>query len=527
MYAKRDKEQKNTYLRGMKLFRNPQAFDCWLIVVAVLYGLVFALTPWGIDDFNYAYGTVDCTSPVDVAAGVWRNAADRWFYDTGRLANIVSPVFLGLLPHWIFAILSGIAMWVTFFFGIRLAGVRQGSVWAYFIVFVLTFALPWLDFAFTVIFALNYVWTGALTVVVLRFLFCRQPRGRGATVGVCLLALAAGWMHEGFSVPVIAGLFAWWLARGRRMTSVQWAMAGSYFLGFLFIVASPAVWRRAGVSVSLFEKFTWMEIIPHAVAFNIVPFAFLLLLAVVVCRRRLREHVFGDARRREFVVFTFTATLTAMAIFFSMYLGPRMGWTGTLMATLGGAAVFSALDRMPCGLRRALSLIMAVCVAANLVGTAVLQYDYMKENDEITRLFNESPTGEVYYDNLPMKLDISCFKTSGRCFNEHYPQEAFATYYHNGDGKMLQLLPSVLRGFEGKKAIACASDSTLYLYRGLLLSSEEPAEDSVIRITTDRFGTVDSRLRARPFTASDGYRWYLIIPHVAQMYPFRILDAAR
>ncbi|MGN0219536.1 MAG: hypothetical protein ACI4AX_04530 [Muribaculaceae bacterium] len=31
------------------------------------------------------------------------------------------------------------------------------------IVFALTIALPWLDFAFTVIFALNYVWTGALT----------------------------------------------------------------------------------------------------------------------------------------------------------------------------------------------------------------------------------------------------------------------------------------------------------------------------------------------------------------------------
>lgn len=61
-------------------------FNIWLIAAAALYGLIFALTPWGFDDFSY------------------------------------TPI-----------------------------------------VFALTIALPWLDFAFTVIFALNYVWTGALT----------------------------------------------------------------------------------------------------------------------------------------------------------------------------------------------------------------------------------------------------------------------------------------------------------------------------------------------------------------------------
>lgn len=500
-------------------------FDIWLVLAAVLYGIIFALTPWGIDDFNYAYGTVGCSSGVDVAAGVWKNVVERWFYDSGRLANIISPVFLGLLPHWMFAALSGFALWMTFALGMHIAGVRRGSVWSYFIVFVLTFALPWLDFAFTVIFALNYVWTGALTVAVLYLLFCRTPRGGGAVGAACLLALAAGWMHEGFSVPVLAGIGAWWLARGCRMSAAQWAIAVSYALGFVLIISAPAVWHRAAVSVSLFEKFTWIEIIPHAVAFNAVPFAFLALLSVVACRRSLRVRVFIKERRREFIVFTLVATLTAMAIFFSMYLGPRMGWTGTIMATLGGAAVLSALDGMAGSLRRALSLIMAVCVTANLVGTIILQYGYLKENEEITCLFNESPTGEVYYDNLPMKLDISCFKTSGRCFNEHYPQEAFATYYHNGDGKMLQLLPSALRGFDGTGAEVCASDSTLLIFNGLLLSREEPEEGAIVTLVTDRLGTIESRQRTRTFTAADGTRWYLIVPHATQMYTLRILDA--
>ncbi|MGM9852378.1 MAG: DUF6056 family protein [Muribaculaceae bacterium] len=499
-------------------------FNIWLIVVAVLYAVIFELTPWGFDDYTYMFGTVGCSTPGEVTAGIWHNVVNHWFYDTGRLANIISPVILGWLPHWVFALFSGFAMWITFFYGIKLAGVCEGSVRSYLIVFVLTFALPWLDFAFTVVFALNYVWTGALTVATLYLLFRRQLHTAAATWGAAAVALAAGWMHEGFSIPVLAGMFVWWLWRRRRVSRAQWTVMLAYLTGFIFILVAPAVWTRLDGTYNLFGLLSFNEIILHAVAFCIVPYVFLIVLAVVLIRKELRVKLLGDRQLCGFVAFSATATVVATIMFYVLYVGPRLGWPGTLLATLGLAALLSVVGPVSRMLRMVLSAVMAICVLVNLSGTAVLQYGYLKESENIAELFKESETGEVYYDNLPEKIDVSLFKTSSRSFNEYMPQECFSHYYSDG-AKRLQLLPSALKNFTGENLEICRSDSTLFLYKGMLLTRREPEPQTTIRLYTEDFGTVVSRLRTRAYTAADSSRWYLIIPHAVQMYGLRVEDA--
>lgn len=499
-------------------------FDTWLLAVVILYGIIFALTPWAIDDFNYAFGTVDSTSAADITAGVWDNVVQRWHYDTGRLANIISPIFLGILSHWAFAILSALMLWISVRCALALADIPRGGTAAYILVFILNFTLPWLDFAFTVIFALNYLWTTALTLAFLYYLYKKPPRGGLHLAAACLLALVAAWMHEGFSAPVIAGITLAIIIAKEKPDKARTAMIVAYLAGFALILISPAIYNRLQGADSLMGKYTLIELVPHAVAFNIVPLAFLATFVACLASKRKRRIIFATPYRKTIIIFCLGATLAAMAIFFLKYLGPRLGWAGTVFATIALMAILQPLIHLKNIITKTISTIAAAAVVANLVGTIFIQRKYYLENEIITRLYQESEDGQIYYDNLPMRLDISCYKTSSRAFNEQYPTQAFATYHSNGYDKPLILLPEALAHYNPDEAVVCRADTTLKLYRHMLITDTRPDDTKTITLR-HRGGVMDSRFRYRPFTDNEGTQHYLILPHATQIYPINILDA--
>lgn len=516
--------------RVAKIVSSKSLFDIWLVAATVLYVVIFALTPMSLDDYTYSFGTAGIDLAADKAAVIWHNCADHWQYDTGRLANLLSPIFLGLLPKIAFSIISGLLIWLSVRLMCKLAGAERGSLGSWVIALLTTFALPWFDYMFSVMFAINYVWPSALTLLTVYWILDYAPSQKRLSplrmAGMCMVAMLAGWMHEGFSVPVIAGFTVLWLLPGHRPDRRQLLLLVSFAIGALLIVIAPAFWARTSHSESQFLRMPLTESLLHGVGFNFLFFLFFVFLLVGSFSHRFRNILKNNRQLFDLTVFVAVSSIVASAIFYIFYTGPRMGWYATQFCTIGTVALgrftFRPLKRRSANI---IAVLIAVLTTVNLAAGVVEQRHLYRENEEIVNLFLQSYDGEVYYDNMPTHLSASMLKSSMRNFNEYMPMELFSQYWRK-DGVMLSLLPSQLQDFTGDKARRCSSDSTLYLVGSLLLSRDSmPDNYSKIQIKSPELGWTESRMRPRLFTARDSTRWILIVPHVTLMTGCTVTDA--
>lgn len=514
-----------------KLTNSKSLFDIWLAIVTILYIVIFALTPMIFDDYTYTLGTASITSTLEKASAIWEICKSHWHHDTGRLCNLLSPIFLGLLPKLVFSVISGIFIWMSVRLMCCLADVRRGSTGSWIIVLLVTFTLPWFDYMFSVIFAINYVWPSALTLLIVYWLLnwdtIKRELSAGQLTGMCITALLSGWMHEGFSIPVIAGMLTLWVVQKHCPDKREIILFAFYLVGTLLIIISPALWTRTANSESLFSRMSLMEQILHGVGFNIMFFIFFTFLIICSLKRRFRDILNENKKLKSLTIFVTASSLVASIIFYLFYTGPRMGWYATQFCSIGivalGHNLFPPMKRTSGYI---VDSLIATLIITNLTTAVIEQKNLYDENKEIVNLFLQSPNGEVYYDNIPTHVSMSFLKSSMRNFNEYMPMALFSEYWRENEDVMLSLLPSKLHNFTADRVSVCGSDSTLYLKDGLLLSRDSvPDNYSKILINTPEMGWVESRLRPRCFTAADSTRWILIVPHVTLMTGCSVTDA--
>lgn len=513
-----------------RLNNSRSLFDVWLIVVVMLYIAIFALTPMCVDDYFYSFHSASLTSPFDKAAAIWQNCQDRWHYDTGRLCNLMAPVFLGLLPKIVFSIISGFFIWMSVRLMCRLAGVGRGSVGSWVIVFLVNFALPWFEYMFTVIFALNYLWPSALSLLfvywMLNFNAVVEKQSPSRFVVMCGIAVLTGWMHEGFSVPVIAGLTATWALTRHRPAKREFILFLCFVVGFMLIVASPALWCRTENMEPYFRFLSPGRKIFYGIGCNSLFFGLCLFLIYLVVRRRMKR-LFVDAPNiRPLIIFILASSIAATALFFKFYTGPRMAWYATQLCSIGlvavGNKVFTPVKR---SVGHILKSAIAFLVFFNLTFAVVEQNKLYNESEEIVRLFLDSPNGDVFYDNIPRHISPSLYKTSIRYFNME-SLGIFSHYWRENDDVMLTLLPTRLKNFEPASAMPCRSDSTLFIKDGLLVVRESAvAGKDWIRIETTETGWTETTIHRKFFSAADNSRWALIDPYISSLGGFHVTDA--
>ena len=216
----------------------------WILtaLAVVIYSAISWLVPYQLDDIFYM-------DWLRVSSdGYFGFAGSHWLHQNGRLGNLLCPLLLCYLPKWLFALLTGACVGGLLVFSYKL-GVRHAGVdWKRFSMFWLVFAfvLPWHDNIMVADFALNYLLSGFLTMFFLLMLFENERVG---VVGL-LLGLAAGWSHEGVSVPVLAGLTFLLAMKRMRLSHDKKMLSLAYLLGAVVAVSSPGLWSRAVGSVS-------------------------------------------------------------------------------------------------------------------------------------------------------------------------------------------------------------------------------------------------------------------------------------
>lgn len=511
-------------MRGIERDRQEEAAVMALTaVLAALFGVLYTLVPLMADDTWYLQ---DSTGPY----GSWERfqttvatCFDHWQWDTGRLSNMMSAPFLSLLPKWVYATLTAFAIWIIYQLGHLLSKTGAMSISNAVWIAAVTLLFPWFDYMLTVVYSVNYVWELALGLGL--FWLLRQaeegrPFSRWQLPLLFLIGVAAGWWHEGFSVPALCGLTAYYLIERRRPSRAEWALLLGLLAGALVIFCMPAFWAMKEARESNLVKSVLWETLFNVVAFDCIYYLYIFLLALALCVRRWRQRILADRQGAAFLGLVLAFGTVATLIYMKYYNGPRTGAFPQMVCLIGVLYLFRYLHPSSVARIWQYGAMALACIlsAVNLIAAIPAQIQLTKEYEEVFGQWERIGAEEgqtVFYDQTPVRIGIDLLKPTYQTLNNPYGL------------KGLNLVPSVLKDFKPGREGAQDCGDGLWLYRNrLVLEGSVPDGERIEVMLQTPDGEELSRTRTYSFTTPEGVVCTYIQPHAQTLNEnLRILSA--
>ena len=273
----------------------------WLAML-IIAGLVFLVQNWWTwlycDDFTYAFCLgpqgVDFSRPITGIRDVLVSQYYHFLNTHGRILAIgLDQWFLGLREKHLFDVCNALVFTGYIWLMQKVSG-RTG--WSYTLLTIVVVYGCMRAFGQVFLWqtgCLNYLWGGFFNLAFLYVLRRHQDDDNLKHSALpCLLALAAGWWQESFSIGVLSALgvvllWSWW--KHKKVARVPLLMGIAYFAGTMVILCSPGNLGRTA-DEGIFGEYVithWWRNIIH-VLINVRVFWLLVAAAVV---QQLRHKV--------------------------------------------------------------------------------------------------------------------------------------------------------------------------------------------------------------------------------------------
>lgn len=280
-----------------------------LLTVWFLYAVLSQLTPFLYDNlvfdalylgFNGGEDTFNVDAFLDYAEYMRR--IDNW-----RLANLVAPltsVVLDCKP--VFSMLTGLCIACMVFVPLSECSrncrfISAVAIWAGYTLF-----LPWRNNILTGDYALNYIYSSALCMLLFSLVFkTLRIASSLSVVGMLLLSVIVAAWHEGISVPAGTALLAYmgFWSRGRCHWSV-WVCGIILFCGGLAWSLASNLTQRICMEI---PSAAIVESPFKTLVFNALCLVLMAAIAIATFWQRLRPSLKTVASRPAFVIFALTA----------------------------------------------------------------------------------------------------------------------------------------------------------------------------------------------------------------------------
>lgn len=493
-----------------------------VVITLLFFAAMYAISPLQVDDFWYlgdSYGK----PVIDAFMITVAEMVDHLNYDTGRLANIINPPFLTIIPQWIYGLLSTVCIWILLYVGRRMTSISVQSFRAFLLLTGIVVALPWTDYMFSIVQSLNYLWSSAMMLPAIWYVMRAQkgePFGAGKTIAISALCFLAGWMHEGFSIPILFGLAVYALVLLERPRKTTLLFVAMMTLGAVCIFLPPAFWSRLQRTDSFLSLFTGWEMISSILVFNCLYFVLIAVLGMSMSVMRVRRRILRERRQLAMMAFFFASASASVALFVLYYTGSRMSWLPQLMSGLGVLYCFGFYRfRLHAPWRWVWGGLVSLLLCAHYCMALKRQTELTRECGIIVEKYLDSPSGVVFYDNIKPTVDLSLWKPSFRQFNLPYASGKFSEYYKPGRPQ-LNLFPSALKCVDLNRAKP-TSDTSLIIYGRHILALHPVSEQRVKHLEgkMKNGDWISSRFLATEFTDSAGNNFVLITPHLQTVFP--------
>ena len=225
-----------------------------LLIVAGIVFFIFNLnTTLKGDDLGFLYtSSGDGLKKVESLSECFKAIAFQYHDTNGRLADIMARLLCCIVGKGIFNVLNTLVFMLLIHVTTRWIA-RKNS--AFVLALTLLFVLVLIPFPGETMLwisgAANYMWNATFTLALL--LFVRHQAGKPLSwkKGILLVptAVVAGQMGEIVSLPTLAAMF-FFIVLNKRFTDKRlWLVMLAYAAGVALILASPAIWNRAGTDL--------------------------------------------------------------------------------------------------------------------------------------------------------------------------------------------------------------------------------------------------------------------------------------
>lgn len=416
------------------------------VIVSAATAVGFALFPHIADDLfsaslcrqSYLYGE-------PVSAEAYLDKVRSILYGNHfRLCNLLMPLVI-LLPRWLPAAISGIALFFIYLLAARLGRCDRRPLRFALLVLVLTVAYPWLDQLYLTSFQLPYLWGVAAAVGLLWLLLYEHDN--------CTLAAMAGYIvgfwHELAAGALLVTIVATCIRYPRmRRLSVALAAVG---LGLgIATIAVSFLFSRSGTAYFLPEI--------HRVATVAFLFPSFIYLLVGTCRFRYLDSL-------GFSLFVATATSTAICFYFCV--GPRTTAFGTLCALAGLFRLLPGRRLIPARLSAISAVMILAAVVAHYVAVDAMSRRLSRETKYILDAYSADPHGTVFApmtlreDASPLLLGKPYYDWWAHSAGRRVFEWMYSTLRHT-----INVVPRDLRGFTPVEAAHVPGSESIFLYRG-------------------------------------------------------------
>ncbi|MCM1021886.1 MAG: DUF6056 family protein [Muribaculum sp.] len=486
---------------------------CRYLVMAafIVYAVLSYFTPLQVDDLWYLAQYIG----ADSRTGYLSMCIDHWLMQNGRLGNMICPLFVGIFPPIVRAVLIAAAVVCLMVMSIELWQRSAKLVPVRFVMFWLLFVvcLPWHDNIFVDDFALNYVLSALLNVLFIRYLICDE-RVRWWRLP---LALLAGWSHEGVSVPLLLAVSLVILLFRIRLSRRRIVLMIAYVCGILLVVASPGIWQRAGGAETQlgFRHFARVAVVWFPAVTG-------LLVAVSVCAivPRWRSVVIRAMHNMMFVLAIVVALLTYAVVIYSGA-SFRAAFFSELLAIVAFLSVF-----FPGGLARYSRWLVIgglSFLALFFVGLIKWQYIFYCQSKTITEKLVSQNGGAVYGQIKYYAPFFTLGQTTDGQWRNPLNYQLLNEFYNFKYPSVA--LPYELEGFKAEDSAECLAGDAGALrvgeYYVLPQNERMLAENNIygpmymwgsFRVTTESGNEHGVYASLLGFETAGGSIWYLFLP---------------
>ena len=301
----------------------------WMViaVVAVAFAVLNFLTPEYHDDFVYKFmfegGTVNYDHPVRTIGDIVASQVEHYQSVNGRsLVHFLVQLFTGLLGKPIFNLLNAL-VFALFLLLLGRRACRNVSgdgrdIFVLTLTLALVLLLPrFMDTFLWMTGSVNYLWSA--TAVLLFLVMYERRRMLPAGWGMALplvVALLAGWTHEGITLPLAISLVIVNLRYMRSNGGKQglW-LALAFLAGACLTALAPGTLARSGETGGLSASSLGLKAVAGITVLSQLRLVYLALLLGIILWFRDREAVKRVLARDAYLVLA--AVLSLGIVFYS------------------------------------------------------------------------------------------------------------------------------------------------------------------------------------------------------------------
>ncbi len=470
------------------LWKKSLPYICGALAVALAYTILYCLHPVLYDDWNYLeqmQGFLADPSPRswwhDFSVGV----IQRYSLDNIRLANILY-LLICPLPQWIPSVIAGAALFITFLFGARLAGVWRRNLFAFAAMIALYMCIePWYEGMLLKTFAFNYSLPSALALWSARMILRQKPSG---IIAVIPCAYIIGLWHEAFTISILGGILLLVILypRYRSVTTATWS--GCLILAILTLYLAPGTALRSE-GMSTFENLyrLWLGLRLGALFY-----LFFIITLIIFLNSRLRKQFLTPR-----LSFIFGASIAGWGIWRCFMGDYRPAWSMLLFSAVGIAYFIGRMKRFK-GKAWSIAGILIITATVIQISSCIPWAARMRtEAQQANRIAADGLPGHFCHRTIASQVPLYTMNRVNFDF--------FACTGYPWD----KVVPEQLRDFN--PADAEKITDRLYRYRGHLVAVDIPhsTRTVTIELRSSDGSTSALYLSAAPFTTAAGTYTFL------------------